>query len=133
MFEGWTPARRNSLIVGLLIGLVISAIFMTGFAAGTVVERDRAGSAVSTNDKNLRDFLAAYHLVTQRSYFRPFDKKQLIYAAIDGMLAATGDPHTLFLTPPQNRQALGEINGSGFSGIGAIVAPDRSGLQIIAP
>jgi carboxyl-terminal processing protease len=124
--------RRTSLLAGLVIGLFLSTIFLAGFAVGALVERNQSPD-VATSDSNLRDFMTAYHLVTQRSYFRPFDKKHLIYAAIDGMLAATGDPHTLFLTPPENQIATSEINGSGFGGIGAIVASSRQGLQIVSP
>lgn len=86
-----------------------------------------------TSDANVQDFLTAYHLVTQRSYFRPFDKRHLIYAAIDGMLSATGDPHTMFLSPSQNQVANKALNGTEFTGIGAIVAPSGGNLQIVAP
>ncbi|MGH2442751.1 MAG: S41 family peptidase, partial [Chloroflexota bacterium] len=81
----------------------------------------------------LRDFLTAYQLVTHQSYYRPFNRRQLVFAAIDGMLNATGDPHTLFLSPPQNKSANQQLNGTSFSGIGAIVAPTGQAVQILAP
>jgi carboxyl-terminal processing protease len=49
------------------------------------------------------------------------------------MLAATGDPHTVFLAPPDNVVADHQLNGSQFSGIGAIVVPAHHALQIVAP
>jgi carboxyl-terminal processing protease len=49
------------------------------------------------------------------------------------MLSATGDPHTLFLSPPQNQQADSQLNGSQFSGIGAIVQSACQGLDIVDP
>src|SRR5579864_5226652 len=49
------------------------------------------------------------------------------------MLSATGDPHTLFLSPSENSIANQELNGTQFSGIGAIVVPDHGDLQIITP
>jgi carboxyl-terminal processing protease len=127
-----TP-RRNGLLLGLAIGAVLSAIFAVGFIAGAAVDQRRSATSIDASDPNVREFLYAYNLVTQRSYFRPFDKQHLMYAAIDGMLAATGDPHTLFLSPPQNQQADEELNGSNFSGIGAIVVPYHGELQIVAP
>ena len=125
--------RRGGLFLGLAIGALLSIIFAVGFVAGAAVEQRRVAASVDSSDPNVREFLYAYHLVTQRSYFRPFDAHHLVYAAIDGMLAATGDPHTLFLSPPQNHAADQQLNGSNFSGIGAIVVPFRGNLQIVAP
>jgi carboxyl-terminal processing protease len=123
-------ARRRSLTVGIVIGSILALVFLGGFVSGAVVDRQTvAGSGV--NDPNLRDFVSAYNLVTQQSYFRPFNKKQLVYAAIDGMLSATGDPHTIFLSPPDNRSASQQLNGSGFSGIGAIVQPESGALEVL--
>jgi carboxyl-terminal processing protease len=49
------------------------------------------------------------------------------------MLNATGDPHTLFLSPQENVLADQQLNGIPFSGIGAIVAPVNGDLQVLAP
>jgi carboxyl-terminal processing protease len=113
-----------------VIGSILALVFLGGFVAGAFVDR-QAGANSDVNDPNLRDFVSAYNLVTQQSYFRPFNKKQLVYAAIDGMLSATGDPHTIFLTPPDNRSASQQLNGTGFSGIGAIVQPSAQGLEVL--
>jgi carboxyl-terminal processing protease len=125
--------RRVPLAISLVVATVLFLVFAAGFALGAVVQDSRNASANQSSDASLRDFLTAYHLVTERSYYRPFDKEHLIQAAIDGMLSATGDPHTLFLSPQQNQVANKELNGSQFSGIGAIVVPDHGRLQIVAP
>ncbi|HEX6508527.1 MAG TPA: S41 family peptidase [Chloroflexota bacterium] len=125
--------RRGGLFLGLAIGAILSVIFVAGFVAGAAVQERRTPGTVDASDPNVKEFLYAYHLVTQRSYFRPFDKQHLVYAAIDGMLAATGDPHTMFLSPPENQAAVHELNGSNFSGIGAIVVPSRGDLEVVAP
>jgi carboxyl-terminal processing protease len=124
--------KFNNLLIGLGIGTLLSLIFFAGFFAGSTVQQ-RQYNNLGANDPNVRDFLTAYHLVTQRSYFKPFDKHHLVYAAIDGMLSATGDPHTLFLSPPQNQQADSQLNGAQFSGIGAIVQSVCRGLDIVTP
>lgn len=125
-------SRVNNLFLGLAIGAALSVVFVGGFVTGGAVERQRASQAL-TSDRNLNDFLTAYHLVTQRSYYRPFNRHRLVYTAIDAMLAATGDPHTLFLSPNENQDASRQLNGSSFSGIGAMVAPVHDGLEIVAP
>jgi len=124
---------RRALSFSAIIATVLSLVFVAGFAAGAVVTRTSVNAESQTSDSNVRDFLTAYHLVTQHSYFRPFDKRHLIYAAIDGMLAATGDPHTLFLSPQENVVADQQLNGARFSGIGAIVVPQGKSLEIVAP
>jgi carboxyl-terminal processing protease len=125
--------RRAGLFVGLTAGLILSLVFVLGFVAGTVFGRHEVSSGADLSDPNVRDFVSAYNLVTEQSYYRPFNKHELVYAAIDGMLNATGDPHTIFLSPPENRTASQELNGAGFSGIGAVVVPAGKTLHVLAP
>jgi carboxyl-terminal processing protease len=125
--------RRGGLALGLTIGAVLSIVFISGFLFGAVYDRHQVNSSLDASDPDIQSFLSAYNLVTQKSYYRPFDKHRLLYAAIDGMLSATGDPHTVFLSPPENQQADSQLNGSQFSGIGAIVAPATGGLEIVSP
>lgn len=122
--------RRVPLVLSLAVGLLLSLVFVAGFATGSVFQQSRS-SSTETSDASLRDFLYAYHLVTQRSYYRP-ERQHLIQAAIDAMLAATGDPHTLFLSPNENRVAATQLNGARFSGIGAIVVRGRNNLHVVA-
>jgi carboxyl-terminal processing protease len=125
--------RRGGLGLGLAIGAILSIVFISGFIFGAAYDRHQVNSSYDASDPDIQSFLSAYNLVTQKSYYRPFDKHRLLYAAIDGMLSATGDPHTVFLSPPENQQANSELNGSRFSGIGAIVAPAPGGLRIVSP
>ncbi len=78
------------------------------------------------------DFFQAYHTVTTDSYYAPLpDRKRLIYAAINGMLmSGTGDPHTLFISPQENTQAQGALDGQ-FEGIGAYVDATTRGVTLI--
>lgn len=124
--------QRNAALLGVMIGAVLSLIFLLGFVSGAAFGQHRQSAADGTSDRNLNDFLTAYRLVTQHSYYH-LNKQHLVYAAIDGMLSATGDPHTLFLSRRDNQVADQQINGSRFSGIGAIVAPAHQSLEIVAP
>ncbi len=58
--------------------------------------------------------------------------QDLIYGAIDGMLSATKDPYTVFLTPEENKQFNEEIEGM-FEGIGAELGVRDGVLAVIAP
>jgi carboxyl-terminal processing protease len=125
--------KRSGMLVGLIGGGIISLIFITGFLVGAAFDRRQVNSSYDVSDPEVQNFMFAYHLVTHQSYFRPFDKHRLLKAAIDGMLNATGDPHTVFLSPPQNQRANQDLNGTKFSGIGAIVVPMKGTLQIVSP
>jgi carboxyl-terminal processing protease len=124
---------RTGLFLGLGIGGLISLIFFAGVLAGITVERGRASSGADISDPNIQNFVSAYRLVTEKSFYRPLDKQRLLYAAINGMLKQTGDPHTLFLSPPQSRQSSQQLNGTNFTGIGALVVSLPRALRVWAP
>ena len=78
----------------------------------------------------MADFWRAYDLLNQDSYWAPLDKKKLIYAGINGMLAGgTGDSHTIFLSPAENALENSQLDGS-FDGIGAYVTASQKGLAL---
>lgn len=60
------------------------------------------------------------------------DARQLFYGAIDGMLAATGDPYTTFFSPEENQEFQEDISGT-FEGIGAEMGIRDDIITIIAP
>lgn len=123
---------RGSFLLGITIGLAVAMLFGLGTAAGIMIERSR-GPAASTSDSSLQEFLSAYELLTRQSYNRHLNRRQIIYAAIDAMMSATGDPHTTFLPPQQQQIASQELNGSNYAGIGAIVVQQGKKLRVIAP
>lgn len=60
------------------------------------------------------------------------DARELFYGAIDGMLAATGDPYTTFFSPKENQEFNEDISGT-FEGIGAEMGIRDDVITIIAP
>lgn len=60
------------------------------------------------------------------------DARELFYGAIDGMLAATGDPYTTFFSPKENQAFNEDISGT-FEGIGAEMGIKDDIITIIAP
>lgn len=60
------------------------------------------------------------------------DARQLFYGAIDGMLAATGDPYTTFLSPEESREFSEDMSGT-FEGIGAEMGMKDDIITVIAP
>lgn len=60
------------------------------------------------------------------------DTQKMVYGAIAGMVAAIGDPYTVFLPPQQNRDSKEELNGS-FEGIGAQLGVKDKRIVVISP
>lgn len=60
------------------------------------------------------------------------DANKLFYGAIDGMLAATGDPYTTFFSPEENQSFKEDISGT-FEGIGAEMGLKDDIITVIAP
>ena len=60
------------------------------------------------------------------------DDVTLVHAAIDGMLAATGDKHTSYMDPVTWKQANNEMAGA-YTGIGAWVDTTGEYIQVISP
>lgn len=70
-----------------------------------------------------------FRMVTS-NYHEKVDQKKAKYASIEGMMAALGDPHTMFMEPQINQQFQIETQGN-FQGIGARLAPDQLGARIV--
>lgn len=70
-----------------------------------------------------------------RSYLdkKALDPQKLFYGAISGMVAAIGDPYTVFLPPEQQKFSREELNGS-FEGVGIQLGFNKEKrLTVIAP
>jgi len=68
---------------------------------------------------------------------RYYDKEkiipaQLVYGAIKGMVAAVGDPYTVFLPPQENKVVQEDLQGN-FDGVGIQIGFIGTQLAVIAP
>lgn len=60
------------------------------------------------------------------------DAQKMVHGAISGMVAALGDPYTVFLPPVQNKESKEELSGS-FEGIGAQLGVKDKRIIVVAP
>lgn len=86
-------------------------------------------------DKNI-DF-SLFWTVWDRLYISYLDKtvlkpREMVYGAIQGMVASLGDPYTVFLPPPENKEAKESLNGA-FEGVGIQLGYIEEQLGVIAP
>jgi len=60
------------------------------------------------------------------------DQKELIYGAIQGMVASLDDPYTVFLKPKENKEFKKDLAGS-FEGVGIQLGYKDKQLAVISP
>ncbi len=66
----------------------------------------------------------------QSDYIKPVDSRKLKYAALGGLVASLGDPHTIFLEPKEAKDFALETRAH-FVGVGARLAPDPLGAKVV--
>ncbi len=142
------PSRPNNsrrfILAGALIGIVIFA-FYAGYQKGaygkTMTNAPISPSqAVFQNTTDYQDatidfslFWKVWNILEEKYVERDsLDAKKLFYGAIDGMLAATGDPYTTFFDPEENKEFKEEL-GQQFDGIGAEMQMKDGILTVVAP
>lgn len=135
---------RRIILSGVLIGLFVF-VFYAGYQKGrygaTMTENAVAPQeALFLNTDGGQDreidfalFWRVWDLLKEKYLGRDdLNAKTLFYGAIDGMLAATGDPYTTFFSPDENREFKEDLAGS-FEGIGAEMGMKNEILTVIAP
>ena len=60
------------------------------------------------------------------------NEKDFFYGSLKGMVAAIGDPYTIFLDPKENKQFQDDLSGS-FEGIGAEIGLRKDIITVISP
>jgi carboxyl-terminal processing protease len=125
------PKRGRRSGVALIAGILVTVIAgSTLFVAGWSLGRQEALTPGTPVDEAqaFQPFWDTYQAVTQR-YAGPgdVDRKALIEGAIKGMIAALGDPYSMYLTSQEYRDSLQGLSGE-IEGIGATIgAVDASG------
>lgn len=128
----------------IVVGIGVAAIFFTG---GYLVGRNKLQieltrkPKVTVNRENPQDhqdldfslFWRTWDTI-HASYFdkKEIDDSKLVYGAIKGMVAAIGDPYTVFLPPSENKVANEDLQGN-FEGVGIQIGFKGTQLAVIAP
>lgn len=128
---------------GIILFLVFGALFLVlGYAVGAkgykvstskynvVVDRDLPEEK---KDLNFSLFWSVWDTL-EESYFNKsqIDESKLVFGAIKGMVAAVGDPYTVFLTPDEQRVTREDLSGN-FEGVGIQIGFKGSQLAVVAP
>jgi len=87
---------------------------------------------VTSNEFDI--FWETWNLVQEKYPFNDKEpgNKEKVYAATAGMVNAYGDPHTVFLSPPDTEIFEGDVRGE-FGGVGMEVGMRDGVITVVAP
>jgi len=121
---------------------ILIGVFAGGYYLGIAGYRAEVTKTLTVNinrlvppDKNvdMSLFWQVWDLMTQKYYDKSkLVPSQMVYGAIEGMVASAGDPYTTFLPPVQNKIVNDNLSGS-FSGVGIEIGYKGGQLAVIAP
>ncbi len=122
--------------LGLFVGGVQSsangpAASVVPAGEGTVTHTD-AVPAWLAEDVDFRQFWEVWSDVKRRHVHQPVSDVKMFYGAIEGMVAALGDPYSVYLNPENATEFSDQLAGR-FEGIGAEIGIKEEYLTVIAP
>jgi carboxyl-terminal processing protease len=110
--------RRPAILAAVLASLLLAG---ASFLAGVRM-------AERADPEGLEQVVAAAEDIAARSV-RPISQRELIRAAIEGMLRLLDDPYAMYLDPVAAQEARDIATGS-FVGIGVWLRPHPEGLEV---
>lgn len=130
-------ARKVVLSVIVIIGVFIGGYYfgVNGYKAEISKSLSVSVSRLTPGDKNadMSLFWQVWDLMSQKYYDKSkLVPSQMVYGAIEGMVASAGDPYTTFLPPAQNKVVNDNLSGS-FGGVGIEIGYRKGQLAVIAP
>lgn len=111
-----TPSLCKRAFAGLAAVLLFSFVPAAPLSGGSRIEPDSEFREIARGI----DLFGDIYRELSANYVEPLDVSALMYAAIDGMLAAL-DPYTVFLDESQSEE-LGELTSGQYTGIGISMA-----------
>ncbi len=144
--EAPTKEKRNGFLGVLLALILASGSFVSGMQVDTVLNKDaqaaslfsffKTESAEPVMEADLTQFWKVWHLLESKyiaaSSTEAVSVEERINGAIEGMVAAYGDPYTVFLPPVESAAFAEDISGN-FSGIGMEIGLRDNVVTVIAP
>lgn len=135
--------KSNPILVTLIVGILCGIL---GYQLGhyylgvewdnyrPTVKAENLTPPQSAQNIDFKLFWDTWNLVSQNYVDKKaIDPQKMYYGAIQGMVAALGDPYTVFL-PPEAQQASTEELGGSFSGVGIELGYNKDkNLVVIAP
>lgn len=103
----------------------------TPTVAGTATSSDPIPSYLK-KDVNFELYWSTWNIIKNQYYNKDVPDTKLFYGSLQGLVAALGDPYSVFMTPTDATQFQEDLKGS-FEGIGAEIAVKNTQLIVVAP
>jgi len=133
----FSKVRNTILIFIVAIGMFAGGYYLgvNGYKAEVAKSLQVTISRAVPPDKNV-DF-SLFWQVWDTLTAKYYDKSkivpaQMVYGAIQGMVAAVGDPYTMYLPPTENKTVNEDLSGS-FEGVGIEIGYKNTHLAVVAP
>ncbi|HVQ44965.1 MAG TPA: S41 family peptidase [Candidatus Saccharimonadia bacterium] len=120
--------QLNPLILAAIIIAVAGSSFYAGDASGSLVSLPFLKPVHKADFSSLNDIYA----LMQRNFDGQIDNQKAVDGAKAGLVAAGGDPYTVFLDAKSAKELSDDLTGK-LSGIGAEIGIKNNILTIIAP
>jgi carboxyl-terminal processing protease len=134
----------------ILVIFLVSIVGLGSFGAGVAIERyvvnpaaESSGGSertVSSLDRDTGDnpevtvdmIEEVIDLLDEEYYYGNIDQSELLYDALEGMVAGLPDQYTVFMRPTETRMSREQLSGE-YEGIGVWVDQPDGRLTIISP
>lgn len=113
-------------MIEVTVVIVISILF--GIIVGCILTYSK-GYAENTEDKYVKELVSTYDTLLE-NYYDSVTEKELMNAAIDGMVGSLGDVHSYYMDPTETIDFNQRVDGS-YVGIGATISFAEDGNSII--
>jgi len=128
--------NRKKICYLILLPAILILVFGIGWKGGQHYQsaNNISSSSVAQNLTQSPLFNEVFSAL-ENSYLEKeklADQKELIYGAIQGMVASLDDPYTIFLKPEENKEFKENLAGS-FGGVGIQLGYKNKQLAIISP
>jgi len=127
-----------SLSLGFYIGSKKEIVFnpdgasVYGTSTKKVVIKDRIAPFNLNENIDFSLFWDVWDLLKKDYVDKPVNEEELLYGALEGMVASLKDPYSVFLRPVISKEFTDELSGE-FQGIGAEIGMKNDRLTVISP
>jgi carboxyl-terminal processing protease len=137
----WVAYRSSMSMRDRILSLAILPVvtLVIGWEAGAIWGNDRldAQNQTLTGDPQVQADLSLLWdvwRILQDKYIEPADlqTQPMILGAIQGLVAAVGDPYTVFMTPTENTDFRDSLSGH-LEGIGAQLTQSGTEVLVVSP
>lgn len=118
-----TSFRTAEVVTLVLITCVVSLLM------GIIISKPNQKQSYELADEEIQNFIEQYNYIVN-NYYEEVDKKELLDAALEGMIESLGDPYSTYLDESSSSTFNATLNGS-YEGIGVEITNDVSNNIIV--